>query len=89
MKALHTLALTAAAMIVIFGAYGLVDKIDRDADARADYKRWTQEACLPILPGESALIVSDGRQMRCRIYRNATPGMAPVIVSAAVMEVLR
>ena len=49
MKALHTLALTAAAMIVIFGAYGLVDKIDR----------------------------------------NATPGMAPVIVSAAVMEVLR
>jgi len=89
MKLLHTIALTAAALILFFGAHGLVDKIDQDANARADYKRWVQESCLPLMAGESAAIVSDGKQMRCQIYSNAMRGMVPIVVSSAVMEVPR
>lgn len=87
MKALHGLALAASFLILYFGAQGLVDKIDQDANARADYKRWVQESCLPLMAGESAAIVSDGKQMRCRIYTRNHRGMVPVVVSSAVMEV--
>lgn len=89
MKLLQTIALTAAALILYFGAQGLVDKIDQDAEARAEYKRWVTESCLPLMAGESAVIVSDGTQMRCRIYTHNTQGLVPVIVSAAVMEAPR
>jgi len=89
MKLLHTIALTAAALILFFGAHGLVDKIDQDANARADYKRWVRESCLPLMAGESAAIVNDGKQMHCRIYSTASisTGMAPKITRAAVIEI--
>lgn len=86
MKLLHTIALAAAFLVLTMGAWGIVDKIDQDADARHEYKRWVNESCLPVMPGESAVIVSDGKQMRCRIYTNNTRGMVPMVVSSAVME---
>lgn len=76
-----------AAIAALLGVYGLVDTIDRATEARVDFLRTADEKCLPLRPGESSIIVSDGRQMRCRVYIRNSPGMAPAIVSAAVMDI--
>lgn len=89
MRLLHAAALAAAFVVLMFGAQGLIDKIDQDATARADYKRWVNESCLPVMHGESAVIVSDGKQMRCRVYSRNHRGQVPIVVSSAVMEVPR
>lgn len=80
---------TVGLLLALLGIYGLVDTIDRATDERLAYHAWLREACIPTRAGESAVIISDGRQMRCRIYTRNTTGYAPIIASSAVMEVPR
>ncbi len=79
----------AALMIVVclIGVYGAIDLLERHTEERLAYQRWVADACMPTRAGDSAVIVSDGIQMRCRIYSRNVRGMTPVIVSSAVMEV--
>lgn len=74
------------AAICLLGIYAAVDLLERHTEERIAYQRWVAEACIPTREGESAVIVSDGRQLRCRIYSRNVRGMTPVIVSSAVME---
>lgn len=80
-----TAALAAGALLV--GAYGIADAIDRAGDTRAELALALRESCMPQA-GETAIIVSDGRRARCRILSTAStsPGMAPRLISAAVVE---
>lgn len=78
---------TLALLLFLLGVYGLVDAIDRDIDARLDFVRAADEKCLPRNANESALIVSNGQQMRCAIYIRNSPGMARQLVSAAVVDI--
>jgi hypothetical protein len=78
---------------LIIGAQGLADRIDRHTDEQirlqkdiADYRRWVAEACTPG-PDEKAVAEREGKKLHCTIYTNTGYGMAPVVVSAAVMEI--
>ena len=79
----------AALLLALLGVYGLVDAIDRDIDARLEFVRTADEKCLPRAAGESAILISDGHRMQCRVYVRNTPGMARALVSAAVMDLPR
>lgn len=72
--------------LCIVGVYSAVDLLDRHTEERIAYQRWVNESCLPTRAGDSAVIISDGRQMHCRIYSRNARGMTPIIVSSAVME---
>lgn len=74
---------TAALLLALLA----VDANDRAADARAEFLRMADEDCLTLKPGEMAVIISDGRQMRCRIYANHGTGLAARLVSSAVLEI--
>lgn len=78
---------TLALLLALLAAYALVGANDRAADARAEFLRMADEDCLTLKPGEKVVIVSDGKQMRCRIYTNASPGMAASVVSSTVLEI--
>lgn len=82
-----TAALAAGALLV--GAYGIADAIDRHGDAQADLAGALRESCIPKA-GETAIIVSNGRTARCRILSTASTstGMAPQVLSAAVIELV-
>lgn len=82
------LAYTAGVIGAILIAYNVAERIDRQAEARIALAESYREGCLPA-SGETAVIVSDGRMARCRIYRSASvsTGMAPVLVSVAAVEV--
>lgn len=82
-----TLLGTLALIVMILGALGLVDRIDRDAEARIEFLRIVDEKCIPTRKGESAIATHDGRQVRCQVYARTGLGMVPKLVSAAVMDV--
>jgi hypothetical protein len=53
---------------------------------RIDYAEWINESCLPRTPGQRGIAQIEDGKLACRIYSNLEYGMAPAIVSAAVME---
>lgn len=79
-----------AAMLVavILIAYNIVDRIEQNTEAKIAAAESFEKGCMPGA-GETSIIVSNGRSARCRIYSSASTstGMAPRLVSAAVVEV--
>lgn len=73
---------------IALAIYGLVDAISQAGDKRAELAHAMRESCMPTA-GQTAVIVSDGRIARCRIYSSASQsrGMAPRLISAAVVDV--
>ena len=82
-----TLLAALALVVMILAALGLVDRIERDTEARLEFLRIADEKCIPMTRGEIGIATHTGRQMRCEVWANATPGMARRLVSAAVMDV--
>ena len=71
-------------------AYNIVDRLEQHTEAKIAAARVeAMDGCWPAT-GETAIIVSNGRQARCRIHttRSLSPGFAPKLVSAAVVEVM-
>ncbi len=68
-------------------AYGILDRIDQATEARIAAAENFEKACLPRA-GETAIIVSNGRQVRCSTFTtpSLSPGMARHLVSSAVVE---
>lgn len=83
---LRTLAAAAALVALILGAQGLLDRLERDTEDRLSYRAWVADACTPKR-GETAVAEHDGQRLHCTIYVRNAKGFAPVVVSAAVMEV--
>ena len=79
-------AIIASIIAGVLGAYGLVDAIERDTEARLAYSADLRAGCIPTRAGENAIIINDGMQLRCRIYSDAGGAMVPKLVSAAVLE---
>lgn len=77
----------AAALATVLGAYGLVERLERDAEARIEFLHIVDEKCIPLRDGENTIAIRNGNTVQCRVYIRNTPGMARVLVSAAVMEV--
>lgn len=77
------------AVLIWLAAQALVQTIEADTEARIAQAGAYRDGCLPA-PGETAVVVSDGRTARCRIYSNKSPhrGMVPQLVSAAAVEVM-
>ncbi len=71
---------------LVLGAYGLVDRIERDQEHRLSYRAWVADACTPA-PGETVIAKHDGKKLHCTIYSTVERGLVPIVVSAAVMEV--
>ena len=82
-------AIVGALLLVtlILVAYGLADRIDRDADARIDYQRFVSQACIPARQGETVIAARDGQRLTCTIYSRNTAGLTRTVVSAAAIEV--
>ncbi len=75
--------------ICIVGVYGAVDIMHRATEERLALQHWADEACIPTKAGDPAVIVIEGRRVRCTIYTNSGYARAPVVASAAVMELPR
>lgn len=80
-----------AAMVIglLLVAYNVADRVEQHTEAKiATARAEAMEGCWPAA-GETAVIVSNGRQARCQIHttRSLSPGFAPKLVSAAVVEV--
>lgn len=80
--------------VLILGSQGLADRIDRHTDEQirlqkdmADYRRWVADACIPLQRGESAVAIVVGKKLHCTIYGDTGYGMAPTVVSSAVMDI--
>ena len=71
---------------LILGAQGLADRIEREQEARLEYRQWVADACIPAA-NQTAVAAHDGQRLQCIIYSRATPGLAREVVSAAVAEV--
>lgn len=86
MKAL-LLAITLVAALL--GIMGMVDAIEQNTEARIAVASAFREGCLPD-PGETAVIISDGRRAKCRIYTTASRslGMAPKLISVAAVDLV-
>jgi len=82
----RTLGGAAALVVLILGAQGLLDRLERDHEDRLSYREWVADACTPKV-GETAVAENDGQRLHCTIYVRNAKGFAPVVVSAAVMEV--
>lgn len=90
---LRNILLGLGLVVLILGSQGLVERIERHTDEQirlqkdlADYRRWVADSCIPAQRGESAVAIVDGKRLHCTIYGNTGYGMAPTVVSAAVME---
>lgn len=85
---LHVITLGAALalIVLILGAQGLSDRIERETEARIDYRRWVTDACTPSA-GQTAVTTHTGRQLSCTIYSRTGIGYAREVVSVAVLEV--
>lgn len=85
MKTTLTALLSVVALLLVHGA---LDKFDRLNDDRIAYARWVADSCLPVHEGDRAVArVVDGR-LNCAIFSGGGYGKAaPVVVSAATMEV--
>ena len=83
-----------ALLVLILGTYGLIDAVERNTEAhlrdqedRTAYRQWVSDACTPSDATETAIVKYDGTRLRCRIYSHAEYGMAPRLMSVAVMEI--
>jgi hypothetical protein len=85
MTTLKNAAIGALFALFLFGAYGLVDRIERDTEDRLSYRAWVADACIPK-PGETAIAVHEDKKLHCTIYSRIGYGLVPVVASAAVME---
>lgn len=81
-----TLGGALALIVLILGAQGLSDRIEREQEARLEYRQWVADACIPAA-NQTAVAAHDGQRLQCIIYSRATPGLAREVVSAAVAEV--
>ena len=81
-----TLGGALALIVLILGAQGLSDRIEREQEARIEYRQWVADACIPAA-NQTAVAAHDGQRLQCIIYSRATPGLAREVVSAAVAEV--
>lgn len=81
-----TLGGAALLVALILGAQGLADRIEREADARIEYRRWVEDACTPSA-GQTAVTTHDGKVLSCTIYSRTSIGYAREVVSVAVLEV--
>jgi hypothetical protein len=75
------------------GAQGLTDAIERNTEARlrqtedrAAYRQWATDACTPAESDQTAIVKRDGPRLRCSIFIRADYGLAPQLVSVAVLE---
>ena len=84
---MKTLMLAVCAVGFLLATYGFVDAIERDNEARLAYHAALHEDCIPKT-GQTAVIVSDGQRVHCRLYSSASThtGMVPQLISAAVLE---
>lgn len=85
MTTLKNAALGALLALVILGAYGLVDRLERDQEDRLQYRAWIADACTPNT-GETVIASNQNGKLHCTIYSHAGYGLVPTVVSAAVME---
>lgn len=76
-----------ALIALILGAQSLLDRLERDTEDRLTYQQWIADACIPSREGQRAIATHEGARLHCTIYTNTGYGLAPVVVSAAVMEV--
>lgn len=81
-----TLGTALALVILVLGAQGFVDRMERDAEDRINYRQWVADACIPS-EGQSAIATHDGGKLKCTLYSQRGYGLATEVVSAAVMEV--
>ena len=72
-------------VVLILAAQGLVDRVELDTEDRIAYRRWVADACTPN-PGEQAIATIEYGKLHCTIYSNYQRGLAPIVMSAAVME---
>lgn len=80
-----TLGGALALVVLILGTQGLVDRLDREEDARVAYRRWIADACTPAA-NQTAIAINNGRRVECTIYSRTGIGWAREVVSAAVMD---
>ena len=80
-----TLGGALALVVLILGAQGLADRIEREADARIEYRRWVEDACTPAA-GQTAVTTHDGKVLSCTIFSRTGIGYAREVVSVAVLE---
>lgn len=83
----RTIAGAAGLVALILGAQGLVDRLERDHEDRLAYRQWVADACTPAAPDQTAIVKRDGPRLRCSIFIRAEHGLAPQLISVAVMEV--
>lgn len=82
-----TLGGAALLVVLILGAQGLSDRIERETEARIAYRQWVADACTPRRAGQTAVATHDGQRLSCTIYSRTSIGYAREVVSAAVAEV--
>lgn len=75
-----------ALIALILGVQGLLDRLERDTEARIEFLRIVDEKCIPLRKNESAIATHDGARVRCQVYARTGLGMVPKLVSAAVMD---
>ena len=81
-----TLGGALALIVLILGAQGLADRIEREQEARLEYRQWVADACIPAA-NQTAVAAHDGQKLSCTIYSRSSIGYAREVVSAAVLEV--
>lgn len=81
-----TLGGAALLVVLILGAQGLSDHIEREQEARIEYRRWVADACTPAA-NQTAVATHDGKRLSCTIYSRTSIGWAREVVSVAVLEV--
>lgn len=88
MTSIRRAGIALAVIAGLIGAYGLVDRIERDTEARIALASAYRDSCLPK-PGETTVVISDGRTVHCRTYstKSVQRGFSPSLVSVAAVEV--
>lgn len=86
MITIRNTALGALVAMLIIGAYGLVDHIERATEDRLAYRQWVADACLPR-DGQTAIAINTDGKLRCTVYNRLGYGLATDVASSAVMEV--
>jgi hypothetical protein len=81
-----TLGVALLAVAAVLGVQGFLDRLDRDAAAWSDYRKWISDSCVPG-PGESSTLIHDGKKLHCTIYSQRGYGLTTKVVSSAVAEV--
>jgi hypothetical protein len=80
------IALLAVSALLLL--HGLIDRFERLNDDRIAYARWVRDNCLPAHQDDRAVVRLEGTKLRCTILSGVGYGKAaPVVVSAATMEV--